>query len=186
MPIAESACVDRRLEERVNVAVQLEPHRGAVPSVRYRWDTDTDILSARVEGDEEGSGASGSVDLEGADGSWLILDVARGHISGVEVAVWPDVRKRSALTPPSEVEEGRLAVPARPSSPDVAALEVETNLRAESDDAEAVIYFRVGAARPARTVRLARDLLVELDPQQRIAGLWLLNVPPFPSTGPLP
>jgi hypothetical protein len=170
----------------VNVAVQLEPHTGAVPSVTYRWDPDTDILTARLDGVATGSGASGSVDLEGADGSWLILDVARGHINGVEVAVWPDVRKRPALQPPSAVEDGRLAVPSRPSAPDVSALEIDTNLRAESDDAEQVIYFRVGAARPARTVRVARELLVELDPHQRIAGLWLLDVPPFPSTGPLP
>ena len=26
----------------------------------------------------------------------------------------------------------------------------------------------------------ARDLLLELDDRDRIAGLWLLNVPPFP------
>jgi hypothetical protein len=170
----------------MNVAVQLEPPTGTTPTVRYRWDPDTDILTAQLDGDVEGTGASGSLDLEGADGSWLILDVARGHISGVEVAVWPDVHRRSALKPPSAVEDGRLAVPSRPSSPGVAALEVDTNLRAESDDAEQVIYFRVGAARPARTVRLARDLLVELDPNHRIAGLWLLNVPPFPSTGTRP
>ena len=32
---------------------------------------------------------SGSVELEGSDGSWLILDVASGCIDGVEVAVVP-------------------------------------------------------------------------------------------------
>jgi hypothetical protein len=34
--------------------------------------------------------------------------------------------------------------------------------------------------RPARAIRFARDLLLELDERDRIAGLWLLNVPPFP------
>ena len=48
---------------------------------------------------------SGSVGLEGADGSWLILDVAAGRINGVEVAVWPDVRKLPALAPPTNVED---------------------------------------------------------------------------------
>jgi hypothetical protein len=61
-------------------------------------------------------------------------------------------------------------------------LEVETPLLAESDEAERVIYFRVGLKRDVRTIRLGRDLLLDIDPQSRIAGLWLLNVPPFPST----
>ena len=45
-----------------------------------------------------------------------------------------------------------------------------------------VIHFRVGPKRDARTVRLGRDLLFDLDSQSRIAGLWLLNVPPFPTS----
>ena len=64
----------------------------------------------------------------------------------------------------------------------VASLEVETRLLAESDDSERVIHFRVGASRDVRTVRLGSDLLLDVDPQSRIAGVWLLNVPPFPST----
>jgi hypothetical protein len=53
---------------------------------------------------------------------------------------------------------------------------------AEADDAKKVIHFRVGKRRDVRTVRLGRDLLLDVDPQSRIAGLWMLNVPPFPST----
>jgi hypothetical protein len=45
-----------------------------------------------------------------------------------------------------------------------------------------VIHFRVGAQRDVRTVRVGRDLLLDVDPQSRIAGVWLLNVPPFPDT----
>jgi hypothetical protein len=59
-------------------------------------------------------------------------------------------------------------------------LEVDTPMRAEADDAERVIYFRIGVRRGVRTVRPGRDLLLDLDPASRIAGLWLLNVPPFP------
>jgi hypothetical protein len=59
---------------------------------------------------------------------------------------------------------------------------METVLHAESDEAERVIHFRVGSKRDVRAVRVARDLLLELDTQSRIAGLWLLNVPPLPST----
>jgi hypothetical protein len=53
-------------------------------------------------------------------------------------------------------------------------------MRAEADDAERVVYFRIGDRREARSFRLGSDLLVDVDRQDRLAGLWLLNVPPFP------
>ena len=163
----------------MSIAVQLEPPAGALPSVEYRWDSDTDILSARIDQPPQGSGASGSVELEGADGSWLILDVARGRLSAVEVAVWPDVHKRPTLLPPTVVEDAHAVVALRQAS-----VGVETPVRAEADEAERVIYFRIGAGRVERTIRPGRDLLVDLDPAGLIAGLWLLNVPPFPLTSP--
>ena len=166
----------------MNVAVQLEPAAEACPAVEYRWDADTDILTARLAGTASSSGMSGSVGLEGADGSWLILDVSGGRISGVEVAVWPTVQKRSALAPPTTVEELRVVIPSRASQPGVASLEVTTPLMAEADSSRRVIHFRVGPRRDVRTVRLGIDLLLDVDPQSRIAGLWMLNVPPSPST----
>jgi hypothetical protein len=166
----------------VNIAVQLEPCVGAPPAVQYRWDADTDILTARLDAPEEGTGPSGSLELEGSDGAWLILDVVKGRFVGIEVAVWPDIRKHATLSPPTAVEDARIVVPLRSSQQGAALLEVETPLAAEADEAEQVIYFRVGARRDVRTVRFGRDLLLDLDPQSRIAGLWLLNVPPFPSS----
>ena len=41
--------------------------------------------------------------------------------------------------------------------------------------------IRVGRQRPATVVRVADHMLVEIDKQSRIAGLWLLEVPPFPN-----
>ena len=90
----------------MTVAVQLEP-AASVPAVEYRWDADTEILTARLRGANGRTGMSGSVELEGSDGSWLILDVASGCIDGVEVAVWPDVHKRRGLAPPA-AEEARV------------------------------------------------------------------------------
>ena len=166
----------------MNIAVQLGPPADTVPGVDYRWDTDTDILTARLDIPAATAGSPGSVDLEGADGSWVILELSRGRLQGLEVAVWPDVHRRATLQPPAVVEDGCVSIPLVPAPAGPAALEVDTSIIAESDEDERVIYFRVGAKRPARSVRVARDLLVDLDPQQRIAGLWLLNVPPFPPT----
>lgn len=167
----------------MTIVVQLEPSAGALPAVEFRWDADTDILTARLDAPQQGSGASGSVEIEGADGSWLILDVARGRVAGVEVAVWPDVHKRPALAPPPRVEDAHVLVSLR-GEPGHASLELETPMRAEADEAERVIYFRLGSRHAVRTVRPGRDLLLDLDPSGQIAGLWLLNVPPFPVTSP--
>ncbi|MEP6622179.1 MAG: hypothetical protein ABJE47_22845 [bacterium] len=166
----------------MNIAVQLEPATSTSARVEYRWDGDTDILTAHVKDGPAGMGMSGSVELGGPDGSWLILDVAKGRIGGVEVAIWPPVQKRSSLSPPTSIEDLQVLIPARASQPGVASLEMEMPLIAESDAARTIIHFRVGPRREFRVVRLAKDLLLELDPHSRIAGVWMLNVPPSPST----
>jgi hypothetical protein len=164
----------------VSFAVQIEPAQGSPPDVDYRWDADTDILTAAVRAKGVGEGLCGSVELMGGDGAWVNLDVTGGRIHGVEVAVWPDVRKLPALVVPAAIEDGAVAVPLRNLGADVGSVAIDTALVAEADQAERTIHFRVGPPRQARTVRIARDLLLDVDPAGRIAGVWLLNVPPFP------
>lgn len=165
----------------MRIPIQVEPAAETAPAVEYRWDPDTEILSAHLRQEATGQGMSGSVELEGADGSWLILDVASGQINGIEVAVWPDVRTRNALRPPGTVEDGRIRVASRRAGAGVTSLEVETPLTAETDESERVFHFTLGRPKQTRTVRCARDLLVDVDASNNLAGLWLLNVPPFPS-----
>jgi len=124
---------------------------------------------------------SGSVGLEGTDGSWVILDVDSGRINGVEVAVWPDVRKLPALTPPAQVEDAHVLLPSTTSTASISSLETSTRLVAEADPAQRNFHFKLGSARGARTVRLGRDLLLDVDDKSHISGLWLLNVPPGPA-----
>jgi hypothetical protein len=162
----------------VNIPVRIEPWAGAPAPVDYRWDEDTDILTAQV-GDRKG-GRSLSVDVEGSDGSWLILDVSDEQIRGVEVAVWPTLHKRTDLKPPAEIESVHVKVGRDPSTTTVAAVEVDIPVAAESDHAERTIHFRLGRGREVRTVRIARDMLLDIDNRDRLAGVWLLDVPPFP------
>lgn len=166
----------------MNIAVQIDHQPGTPSGVEYRWDADTEILTANVDeaGAPKAGGASGSLGLEGSDGSWVILDVAGGQIKGVEVAVWPDVRKRRSLAPPPEVEDACVSLPDAGDDGAVTSLEMDTSLIAESDPAERTIHFRVGRPRRVKTVRIARDLLIDVDSRSRIAGVWLLNVPPCP------
>jgi hypothetical protein len=165
----------------MTIAVELQPISGAPPAVHYRWDADTDIFTATLASRSQVAEPSGSVEIEGTDGSWLVLDLRGGRIVGVEIALWPDVHRNSALAAPRSTESADIVIPLRAAS-GPATLEVEAPMRAEADDAERVVYFRIGDRREARSIRLGSDLLLDVDPQDRLAGLWLLNVPPFPAT----
>jgi hypothetical protein len=164
----------------VQIEVETTPTDSILPHVDYRWDTDTDILTASLRSRAIGEGLSGSVEMEGPDGSWVIFDVHGGHIAGVEIAVWPEVRKVGALAPPADAAPGRVSIPSRTSEPAIAALEVDTHLAADADAEEKTIHFRFGAGRPARAVRIAQDMVLDIDDRDALAGVWLLNVPPFP------
>ena len=164
----------------MQIEVRIEATDAPAPAVEYRWDADTDILTATLEAAAPGEGMSGSVDIEGQDGSWLIFDVAAGRIASVEVAVWPDVRRLSQLVPPGDAAPARVTIPGRRSQPGLAAVEVDTQISADSDRAERIIHFRFGSGRAARSVLLGQDLVLDIDDRSRIAGVWLLNVPPFP------
>jgi hypothetical protein len=167
----------------MTIAVELQSVSGAPPAVHYRWDADTDIFTATLATHRNGAHPAGSVEIEGTDGSWLVLDLYGGRIVGVEVALWPDVHHNSALAAPREAESADILVPMRDGAAP-ATMEVEAPMRAEADDAERIVYFRIGDRREARSVRVGSELLLDVDRQDRLAGLWLLNVPPFPATTP--
>jgi hypothetical protein len=153
-----------------------------VPPLEYRWDADTEILCAVLRAGGVAEGLTGSMDIEGADGAWLMLELSAGRLAAVEVAVWPDVRTVEPLKLPEVAGAARIRVPSRDSQPGLAAVEVDTSIRAVADKAERTIHFRIGPSRSSRALRVADDLLVEVDARSRIAGLWFLNVPPFPAS----
>lgn len=164
----------------LEVRIEELPER-ELPPVEYRWDADTDILVAMMRPVGVSEGLSGSLDIEGSDGAWLTLELVDGRLAAVEVAVWPDVKSVATLPLPEVAGSARVRVPARASQPGLAAVEVDTAIRAVADAPERTIHFRIGPTRSSRALRVARDLLLEVDAHSRIAGLWLLNVPPFPA-----
>jgi hypothetical protein len=91
------------------------------------------------------------------------------------------VRTVAALEPPEPSKDGQVTFPDRRSQPGVAAVEVDTPLTVDKNQTESVFHIRVGRQRATTVIRVADHLLVELDKQSRIAGLWLLDVPPFPN-----
>ena len=167
----------------MNVSVRIEAVEGAPGDVVFRWDPDTDILTANLRKKARGDGDSGSVEIEGRDGSWLVLDLVAGSVHGVEVAVWPEVKRRSSLVPPDTIIDGRVRVGTGNGS-GVASIETTTALQAESDAAERVLHFRLGAPRPTRTIRIANGILIDVDADDHLAGVWLVGVPPLPADEP--
>src|SRR6185295_8415831 len=159
---------------------QVETLTGKLPQIAFRWDPETEILSGQFKAARKEEGLTGSLELAGADGSFVLLDVAAGVVRGLEVVVWPETDVVQGLTPPAAAREGRLAVPSRPSQPGIAAVEMDTHLSAQKSPDEAVIHLRVGPHRRIEVVQLADNLMLEIDGTGQIAGFWLLKVPPFP------
>src|SRR2546428_3083259 len=72
---------------------RIEPLTGKLPKVSYRWDPETDILSVACKGTGKTTGLNGTVDLEGGDGSFVVIDVAGGCLPRVDALTRPgDIR----------------------------------------------------------------------------------------------
>ena len=163
--------------------IRVEPLDGKLPKVSYTWDTETDILSVACKGSgAKATGLSGTVDLQGDDGSFVVMDVACGVLRGLDVVTWPDdVRVVADLSGPEGAKDGSVVFPSRRSQPGIAAVEVDAALTVEKNAGESVFHIRVGRIKAASVVRVGDHLLVEVDKQSRLVGLWLLEVPPFPN-----
>src|SRR5262245_34784999 len=170
----------------MGLGARVVERKGKAPKVSYKWDAETDILTGAVKGTlvEKPDGLTGSVELEGSDGSFILLDVSGGAIRGVEVVVWPDVRTVHTLQAPATQNQADVMLPTRKSQPSVAAVEVDTPLTIETNPTESVFRVRVGPSRKVDVIHVAEGLLIELDENQELAGLWLVGVPPFPADEP--
>src|SRR5690348_7408705 len=109
MPNALSGPRNRRRLTSVTFAVA--PHDDVAAPVRFRWDADTEILSASIVDRRGGGSVATTVELEGNDGSWVTLELRAGRLCGIEVAVWPPVKARSILTPPTVSTSGHATLP---------------------------------------------------------------------------
>ena len=163
----------------MGLAAQVVALNGPLPTVRFAWDSETEILSGRLAGVDADRGLTGSVELEGKDGSFVVLDVADGVMRGLEIVVWPRTETVAALTAPDPPAAGRLCIPSRTSQPGIAAVEMETALLIERSEDESTMHVRVGTKRKVTATRLGDGLILEVDRRGQIAGFWLLGVPRF-------
>lgn len=160
---------------------RIEPLTGALPSIGWRWDPETDILSGAFKGNRKGTGLTGTVELTDEAGSVAVVDVANGVICGLDIVVWPEVQTLSSLPVPKQLTDGRVVLPSRPSRPGIASVEVDTTLSLRADAAERTFHLQVGPKRQVEVVRVADRLSIEVDQSGSLAGFWLTDVPPFPA-----
>lgn len=151
----------------------------SLPVLTWRWDAETDILSGSFRGGES-SHMDGTIELNDVEGAIAVLDVADGAVTGLDIVVWPEVATLRTLMLPTTVDSGRLVLGGVPSAR-TASFEIESPLSMRTNAGENLYHLRLGEQRVARTVRVADQLLVELDPDGALAGCWLIGVPPFPN-----
>ena len=163
----------------MSMDARIEPLSGALPSVSWRWDSETDILSGAFKGNRKSGGMTGTVELTDAEGSVAVLDVNNGVICGLDVVVWPEVITVSDLQVPAKLTDGRVVLPSRPSRPGVASVEVDTTLSVQTNGTESVFHLQIGPRRPVEGVRTADNFYIEVDHEGGLAGFWLTNVPAF-------
>jgi hypothetical protein len=160
---------------------RVEPFSGPLPSIGWRWDAETDILSGAFKDNRKGGGLTGTVELTDAEGSVAVLDVNQGVICGVDVVVWPEVTTIADLQGPNKdkVSAGRVVIPSRPSRPGVASVEVDTTLSVQTNPSESVFHLQIGPTRAVQVVQVATNFYAEIDADDELAGFWLTGVPPF-------
>jgi hypothetical protein len=163
----------------MSMDARIEPLSGVLPSVSWRWDPETDILSGAFKGNRKSGGMTGTVELTDAEGSVAVLDVNNGVICGLDVVVWPEVITVSDLQVPAKLTDGRVVLPSRPSRPGVASVEVDTTLSVQTNGTESVFHLQIGPRRPVEGVRTADNVYIEVDHEGGLAGFWLTNVPAF-------
>ncbi|HEX9633603.1 MAG TPA: hypothetical protein VGA02_14175 [Gemmatimonadales bacterium] len=123
-----------------------------LPAFPFRWDAETEILSGRQDLSDAPAGFTGSWEIESPTGAVVVLETTGGVPGGIEVVAWPDV-ERAALTVPHAAAPGRVIL-------------------------EALIRLKFGTP-PARSVRIAENVIVDLDAAGCLGGLWLDALPPF-------
>jgi hypothetical protein len=163
----------------VQIEAKVEPLTGSLPSISWRWDPETDILSGAFKGNRKTGGLTGTVELTDAEGSVAVLDVNNGVICGLDVVVWPEVATVSDLRVPAQLTDGRVVLASGGTRAAITSVEVDTSLSVMTDATESVFHLRIGPKRPVEVVRVADNFYIEVDQQGGLAGFWLNNVPPF-------
>lgn len=168
----------------MNLDARIDPLDGPLPTIRWDWDDETDILSGAMDGVRKSGGLTGTIELTDDEGSVAVVDVAGGRVQGLDIVVWPEVSEVATLAAPEASRDGVVILPPRPSQPGIAAVEVDTTLSVSANPRHDLLHLRIGTKRQVEAIRVADRLLIEVDGKGRLAGFWLLSVPFGPDGDP--
>lgn len=158
------------------IRTSIVPAPAPLPPFPFHWDQETEILSGRHDLPRAATGFTGSWEIESPTGAVLVLETTGGVLGGIEVVVWPDV-ERAVLTVPHEAPPGRLVLEA-PDGQTAGVLEVEAPIGAAATASETLVRLTFGPPR-TRSVRIAANVVADVDADGRLAGLWLEDLPLF-------
>jgi hypothetical protein len=163
------------------VRVTVERAEGPLPAFDFHWDAETEILAGRHPAPARKGAHAVAWEFEAPDGAVVVLETVDGVLCGIEVVVWPDVERAARLVAPHDAAPGRahLAPPAGASG---AVVQIEARITAAALPSETLIHLALGAPR-ARSVRVAENVVIDLDAEDGLAGLWLEELPLFPQGG---
>lgn len=147
----------------------------------FRWDVETEILAGRALPPGADDTDAVAWEFEGPDGAVVVLETIDGTLCGIEVVVWPDVERARSLIAPHDAPPGTIRFVAPADGAD-GIVEVETIITAAAPPSETLIHLSFGVVR-ARSVRVAENVVADLDAEGRLAGLWLQDLPLFPGGG---
>jgi uncharacterized protein YuzE len=148
--------------------VKLDLVRGKPAQAIYAYDDETGILALRLAGADAGS--VGTIELSDLGGGIVLLLTSGGAIDGVEIVVWPVVAPDTRLAPPRPTGAGVVTAPAGVD-------EIECELSCRVDEGGSTLHLVVEGATAEQTIRVADKLMVDLDEDSELAGIWLLQVP---------
>jgi hypothetical protein len=134
----------------------------------YAYDSETGILSLRLNSTD--TGQQGALEVSDAEGGFVLLHTRAGMVDGVEVVIWPELDVDGELDDPAVTDTGLVVPPL-----EIDELECELNVRVSASGA--ALRISVNDGYPNQTVRIADKLLLDLDEDSELTGIWMLDVP---------
>lgn len=164
------------------VRTVVEPQSQPLPAFDFHWDPETEILAGRHALPEADGVRAVAWEFEGPEGAVVVLETVGDALSSVEVVVWPDVERAKSLHSPHDATPARVGFVPPTKTQAGGVVEIDTVITAAAPPSETLIHLSFGASR-ARSVRVAENVVLDLDADGRLAGLWLENLPLFPQGG---
>lgn len=164
----------------VTIATEILPLEDELPLAAYRWDSKTEILAATLDSQPTGERDFRTVQLGGSQGAYVSLILVEDLLVGIEVVVWPHGEVVSELAAPPAERSGRLKVDSRGEVTRSAVVDLDKPLSCARTADESRVHIVFAKPESSEVVALAQNLFAEIGDAGRLAGFWLVGVPPFP------